>query len=140
MHTIIIKIAPPHNVLKNLLTHVSIGKMFSLRCSDPPVNFTSRLPAEKPSHFPVNESHDLIIVDYAVGLGEVIVHETEIQVIVGVREEYVSFKRMDTAVGEDGWISDDVVSSLASISGLDSVQLLKDLSCLLFEAFLLFLL
>src|SRR6266699_5648327 len=83
-HTIVIKIAPPHNVLKHLLTQVSIGKMLSLRCFDPPVDFASRLPAEKASHFPVNESHDLVIVDYAVGLGEVVVRETQIRVGIGV--------------------------------------------------------
>lgn len=83
LHTIVIKIAPPRKILEHLFTQVSIGKMLSLGCSDPPMDFTSRLPAEKSSHFPVNKSHDLVIVDYAVGLGEVVVHEAHVRVDIG---------------------------------------------------------
>lgn len=83
-HTIIIKIIPIHNFLKPRLTQVGIGKMLPLRRSDPAVHYASRLPAKEASHLPINKPNNPVIVNYAVGLGEVVVHETHVRVGVGV--------------------------------------------------------
>lgn len=55
------------------------------------MNFSSCVPAKKASHFPVNEPHDLVIVNYAVGLGKVVMHEAHIWVGIDAREENISF-------------------------------------------------
>ena len=58
--------------------------MLPLRCSNPTMDFTSRLPTKEACHFLIKTPYDLVIVDYAVGLGEVIVHEAHVRVDVGV--------------------------------------------------------
>lgn len=58
--------------------------MLSLRCSDSSVDFASRLSAEKASYFLINKTHDFIVVDYVIGLDEVVMHETYIRVGIGV--------------------------------------------------------
>lgn len=55
------------------------------------VDIPRRFQAKEASHFPVNKSHDHAIVNYAVGLGEVIVHKTHIWVSIGVREDNIVF-------------------------------------------------
>lgn len=136
-HTIVIKIVPPHNLQKPLLRYIGINKMLPLRCSDPTMDFASRLPAKEARHFPIDKSHNLVIVNDAVGLGKVIVHKTHIRVgrIIGVRgEEDLCFQRVDTAVGQDVGIWDDVAPTrLTCIRRLDGVQLSKHLLCLLLE-------
>ena len=60
--------------------------MLLLRCSDPSMNFPSRLPTEKAGHFPVNEPYYPVIVNYTVRLGEVVVHEAHIRISISVWE------------------------------------------------------
>lgn len=111
--------------------------MLSLGRSDPTVHFAGRLPTKEASHLPINKPNNPVIVNYAIGLGEVVVHETHVRVSVGVREEDISFQGMDTAIAQDVGILDDVGASPATIRGLYYVELSKYLSCLLFECFLL---
>jgi hypothetical protein len=82
--TSVIKIIPKHNFLKPRLTQVDIGKMLPLGRSDPTVDFASGLPAKEASHLPINKPNNPVIVNYAVGLGEVVVHETHVRVLVDV--------------------------------------------------------
>lgn len=55
------------------------------------VNLPSRIPAKKTSHFPINEPHDIVIINYTIGLGKVVVHEAHVWVGFGVREENITF-------------------------------------------------
>lgn len=55
------------------------------------MNFSSRVPATEASGFPVNEPHYFVIVDYDVGLGKVVVHEAQVRVGVGAREDNTTF-------------------------------------------------
>jgi hypothetical protein len=55
------------------------------------MNISSSLPAKKASHFPVNESHYFVIMDYQVRLSKVVMHEAHVWIGIGVREEDIAF-------------------------------------------------
>lgn len=42
------------------------------------MNLSCRVPAKKAGHFPIDESHNLVSVNYTVGFSKVVVHETHI--------------------------------------------------------------
>ncbi|KAL2105152.1 hypothetical protein VUR80DRAFT_8924 [Thermomyces stellatus] len=132
-HTLAVKVVPPHHVLERLLTQVGVDEVLPLRCPDSSVDLGGRLPAKETSHFLVNDPHDLVIVNNAVGRAEMVVHETDVRVCIGIGEYDVIFQRIDTAVGEDVGIL-DVAAGPAPIGGLDGMQQPEDLPCLLFEA------
>ena len=136
-HAVVIKIVPPHHVPQRLLTQVGTDKMLPLRRSDPTMDLASRPPAEETRHLPVDKSHDLVIVDDAVGRAKVVVHETYIRVSIGIREDNVPFEWIDTVVGADVGIFDDIAASPPSVSGFNSVQQPKYLPCLLLKTLLL---
>lgn len=71
----VIKIVPKHNILKALFAQRGIHEMFPLRSSDPFMNFPSRLPTKESSHFPIDKSHNLVVINDTIGLGEVIMHK-----------------------------------------------------------------
>lgn len=58
--------------------------MLPLRRSNSTVDFASRLPAKETSHLPINKPDNPVIVNYDVGLGEVVVHETHVKVSFSV--------------------------------------------------------
>lgn len=55
------------------------------------MNFSSSLPAKKASHFPVNESHYVVTMDYQVRISKVVMHEADVWIGIGVREEDIAF-------------------------------------------------
>lgn len=85
------------------------------------MNFPSRLQAKKASHFPINEPHNPVIINYTVRISQVIMHEAHVWIGIGIREENIAFKGLDTAVATNVGIRHDVRANLASIGRLDSV-------------------
>jgi hypothetical protein len=55
------------------------------------MDFASRFPTKESSHFPINEPHDLAIVNDAIRLGEVVMHKAHIQVGISIREKNRAF-------------------------------------------------
>lgn len=94
------------------------------------MDLSSRFPAKKAGHFPIDEAHNLVIINYTVGNREVVVHEAHIWIFIGVREEHIVFKGWEVA---NSGIRSHVRPTPRSIGRLDGVQLSKYISCLLSE-------
>lgn len=99
------------------------------------VDLTGCLPTKETGHFPINKAHDLVILDYAIGHGEIIMHEAHVRVVVVLGEKDICFQGLDAAVGENVWIPNDVVASTdyTAVSRRDIAQRSKYVSCLLLE-------
>lgn len=83
------------------------------------MNFPSRIPAKEASHLPINEAHNLVIVNYTVGISKVVVHEAHVRIVIGVREEDIALQGLDAAVVANVGVGHDVRPNLASFCRLD---------------------
>jgi hypothetical protein len=43
-------------------------------------------------------AHNLVIVNYTVGISKVVVHEAQVWIVIGVREEGIALQGLDAAV------------------------------------------
>jgi predicted type IV restriction endonuclease len=83
------------------------------------MKFPSRIPAKEASHLPVNDAHNLVIVNYTVGISKVVVHEAQVWIVIGVREEGIALQGLDAAVVASVRVGHDLRPDLASIGRLD---------------------
>lgn len=119
----VIKVVPEHNILKVFLIQGGIHKMLLLRSPNSSMNFASRLPTNESSHFPIDKSHDSVIVHNTIGLGKIIVHKAQVRFIISVGEDNLSFQRVNPAITENIRILDNMEPSPASVMRLDGMQL-----------------
>lgn len=47
---------------------------------NPPVNLAGRLPAEESSHLPIDQSHNLVVINDTIGLSQVAMHKAQVRV------------------------------------------------------------
>jgi hypothetical protein len=92
-----------------------------------------RFPAKETSHLPINDSDNLVVANYNVRRGEVVMHEAHIWVVIRVREKNIVFQGINSAIPENSRILDSVKASLKFAIRLDSMQQSKQFSSLLFE-------
>lgn len=85
------------------------------------MNLASRLPTKESSHFPIDKSHDLVIVHNTIGLGKMIVHKAQVRVIIDVGNDNLSFQGIDPAITENIRILDNMGPSTASVRRLDGM-------------------
>lgn len=97
--------------------------MLPLRSPNLSMNFASRLPPKESSHFPIDKSHDRVIVHNTIGLGKIIVHKAQVRVSISVGKDNLSFHGIDPAITENIRILDNMGPSPASIMRLDGMQL-----------------
>ena len=70
--------------MHQILTHIKILPTGSVMWPKPTMNFSSRLLTEKASHLPINETHDLVIVNYTVTPRKGVVHKAYIRIVISV--------------------------------------------------------
>lgn len=101
------------------------------------MHFCSSLPPKEAGHFPIDKAHNFVLINYTVGLTEVVMHETQIWIGICLRKKNLRFQRIDAAIAANVRVWHNVGATLGSIGRLDSLQLLQYLASLLLERFLL---
>lgn len=65
------------------------------------MDFSGRLPAKETSHFPINQSYYLVIINYTVWLGEAVVQEAWVRIGASVWEKDLPFQGIYSTVTEN---------------------------------------
>lgn len=65
-HAIIIQVIPVQEIRKFLFTQLDVHEMLPLRRSNPTMNLTRSFLFEEARHFPIDEAHNSVMIDYTV--------------------------------------------------------------------------
>lgn len=103
-----VQAVPEKDVVQEDLRKIERSEVLPFRRPDPEMDFCGRLPPKKAGNLPINDANDLVAVQYNIGLGEVVVHEAQVRIVVVGGKNNVFLPLLDPSMFDWIWVRDDV--------------------------------